>query len=117
LQQTKRVGDGEVMKLIQGPNWNHPKYNKELEVFSNPWEEKPCCRSNRVLAEGEMLLWLIDTLGDDSSDNDRTNRNPNRQIVKIPARYREHLNHNINLKEFPELRKGVKPTKTTAEGQ
>jgi hypothetical protein len=60
---------------------------------------------------------LIDTLGDDSSDDDRTHRNPNRQIVMIPAEYREHTNFNINLKEYPDLRKGVKPTKTTAEGQ
>jgi hypothetical protein len=64
-----------------------------------------------------MSLRTTKTLGDDSSDNDLTNWNSNRIIVKVPAEYRKHLDFEIDMSTIPKLREGVKPTATTAEGQ
>jgi hypothetical protein len=66
-----------------------------------------------------MSRRVFDDRGEESSDDDMDLWHPggNRVVVKTPKGYQEHLNPKINLKEFPDLRKGLTPSKTTAEGQ
>ena len=67
-----------------------------------------------------MSRRVIGIRGDESSDDDSMYHwqpGGNRVVVEIPPGYQKHLNFQIDLKQFPYLRKGLTPSKTTAEGQ
>jgi hypothetical protein len=66
-----------------------------------------------------MSRQVFDDRRDETSDDEMDLWHPggNRVVVEAPKGYQEHMNRKIDMKDFPDLRKGLTPSKTTAEGQ